>query len=94
MSLNKPSKSINNKVQKHGDKKENFNGNTNTTKLSPKNVPKNNYPYVKTVGVNENEVKDIRNHVLETSNYFRKKHNIIPLTMDEKVTINRIIIFF
>jgi hypothetical protein len=44
-----------------------------------------NYPYSKPMGLSEDEVDEIRNKVLQQSNLYRKKYNLVPFTLDDQV---------
>ncbi|XP_025204255.1 putative uncharacterized protein DDB_G0286901 [Melanaphis sacchari] len=52
--------------------------------MPQKNKPKN-YPYSEPIGLSEDEANEIRNKVLQKSNLYRKKHNLIPFTLDDQI---------
>ncbi|XP_026812104.1 uncharacterized protein LOC113553133 isoform X2 [Rhopalosiphum maidis] len=45
-----------------------------------------NYPYSEPMGLSEDEVDEIRNKVLQQSNLYRKKYNLVPFTLDDQLT--------
>lgn len=86
VSSNEPLNSDNNRLEIYAFGKENFNGNTNSdgngdynTMHSPSDELSENNQF-------GNDITNARNQVLERSNYYRNKHNIDPLTLDENVS--------
>ncbi len=46
---------------------------------------KPNYPYSEPFGVSEDEANEIRNDVLQKSNFYRNKFDLEPFTLDDQV---------
>jgi len=47
---------------------------------------KPNYPYSEPIGVSEDEANEIRNDVLQKSNFYRNKFDLKPFTLDDQVS--------
>ncbi|XP_060837458.1 uncharacterized protein LOC132919695 [Rhopalosiphum padi] len=52
----------------------------------PQRTNPTNYPYSKPMGLSEDEADEIRNKVLQQSNLYRKKYNLVPFTLDDQLT--------